>query len=75
MTPSEKLGSEEVNKEQPLEKELLAYEWLILEECGWKCNEEVMVNMARTNQLAVQVELDFYGANIVELSAIIDSGS
>ena len=66
----------EVVKEKPsVEKELLASEWLLLEECGWKCDKEVVVNMSSTNYLTVQIEFDFYGSDIVELSAIIDSGS
>ena len=52
----------------------MATEWLLLEESGWKFGKEVVVNMARTNHLTVQIEFDFYGVDTVELNAIIDSG-
>ena len=34
-----------------------------------------MVNMTRTNHLTVQVEFEFYGVDMLELSAITDSSS
>ena len=41
----------------------------------WLEIKEVVVNMATTNHLIVQIEFDFYGVDTVELKAIIDSGS
>ena len=45
----------------------MATEWLLLEESGWKFDKEVVVNMATTNHLIVQIEFGFYGVDTVEL--------
>ena len=60
---------------EKIDKELLASEWLLLEESGWKPERDVVVNLSTTNHLLVSVEFEFYGVGTIERSAILDTGS